>query len=135
MTEADGRDGRDERGAATVLVLAVALAVIAAGAVAALAGAAVELRHRGAVAADAAAVAAAALATSGSEEACRVAGEVARADGAWLASCLLRGAVAEVVVQVAVPAWMRWSTPARLNARAGPAETYRDEPTPLDVPS
>lgn len=126
---------RGERGAATVLVLAIALTVMAAGAVAALAGAAVQLRHRGAFAADAAALAAAVRSTDGSTAACAVAAEVARADAARLTSCVVRGSIADVVVEVHCPRWLPWSAPVRLNARAGPAETYPDEPAPLGAPS
>jgi len=125
----------EERGAATVLVLAVALAVMAGGAVAAVAGAAVQIRHRGAFAADAAALAAAVRSTDGPTSACAVAAEVARADGARLTSCAVRGSICDVVVEVGIPRWLPWSAPARLNARAGPAETYQDEPAPLDAPS
>jgi secretion/DNA translocation related TadE-like protein len=127
---------RGDRGAATVLVLAVAVAVLAAGAVAAMAGAAVALRHRTAVAADAAAVAAAVRAAAGIAPACGAAARVARADGARLTSCTLQGSVAEVVVETVVAGWQRWwLSPVRLNARAGPADTYRDEPAPLAVAS
>lgn len=126
---------RDERGAATLLVLAIALTVMAGGAVAALAGVTVQLRHRGAFAADAAALAAAVRSTDGSTAACAVAAEVARADGARLTSCTVQGSVADVAVEVGLPRWLLWSAPVRLNARAGPAETYPDEPAPLDAPS
>lgn len=126
---------REERGAATVLVLAIALAVVAGGAIAAMAGAAVQLRHRGAFAADAAALAAAVRSPDGSTAACAVAAEVARAGGGRLTSCAVHGSIADVIVEVECPRWLQWSAPIRLNARAGPAETYPDEPAPLGAPS
>jgi secretion/DNA translocation related TadE-like protein len=124
-----------ERGAATVLVLAVAAAVLAAGVLATAAGGLVVLRHRAAVAADNAALAAALSAPVGPPAACTSAAQVARANGARLAGCTLHDAVAEVTVTAAPSAWLRWVGTVRLNARAGPAETYPDEPVPLDVAS
>jgi secretion/DNA translocation related TadE-like protein len=118
-----------------VLVLAVSCVVMAAGVVATMAGTAVLLRHRAAVAADAAALAAATRVGTGPTSACSTAGGVARADGASLTSCTLVGSVAEVTVAVHPPEWLAWLPDARLNARAGPAATYGEEPAPLARPS
>jgi len=126
---------RDQDGAATVFVLAVAGAVLAAGGVGSAVGEAVLLRHRAGVAADAAALAAALRATAGGEHACERAAELARRDGARLVACIVRGPIAEVSVTVSADGWLAWLPPIRLNARAGPAETYREKPTPLDMPS
>jgi secretion/DNA translocation related TadE-like protein len=124
-----------DQGAATVLVLAVAAAVLAAGVVATVAAGLALLRHRAAIAADNAALAAALSAPVGAPAACASAAQVARANGAQLAGCTLHDAVAEVTVTAAPGAWLSWVGAVRLNARAGPAETYPDEPVPLDVAS
>ena len=125
-----GRGGQD--GAATILVLAVAGAVLAAGAVVSAVGEAVLLRHRAGTAADAAALAAALRATAGPADACGRAAELARSNGASLVACDVRGAVADVSVSVDAAGWLAWLPPVRLNARGGPAETYREKPTSLD---
>jgi secretion/DNA translocation related TadE-like protein len=124
-----------DHGAATVLVLAVAGAVLAAGVVATAAGGLALLRHRAAVAADNAALAAAWSAPLGAPAACASAAEVARADGARLTGCMLQDAVAEVTVSASPSAWLSWVAAVRLDARAGPAETYPVESVPLDVAS
>lgn len=129
------KGGRNQEGAATVFVLAVAGAVLAAGGLGAAVGEAVLLRHRAGAAADAAALAAALPAAAGQGNACGRAAELTRRAGARLGSCTVRGAIAEVSVTVSADGWLAWLPPVRLNARAGPVETYREEPTPLDVPS
>jgi secretion/DNA translocation related TadE-like protein len=117
-----------------VLVLAVtALLCAAALAVAAL-GAAVLTRHRGALAADAAALAAAAQVSAGTS-ACAVARELAEGNGARLVRCRVTGAVVDVTVVVPPPRWATWLGHVRLNARAGPAETYPEKYAPVGLAS
>jgi secretion/DNA translocation related TadE-like protein len=119
--------GRDETGSGTVLALAgVVVLVLTALALLAVA-AAVSARTRAAAAADEAALAAAWWVGAGDRAACANAARVARLDGAVLATCHLAGAVADVAVDVPAPSWLRWAGSARLNARAGPAETYQEQ--------
>lgn len=126
------RARRREAGAATVLVLAASAAVLAAGGVGAAMSGAVVVRHRAATAADASALGAALQAGGGQQAACARAGRLARANHARLVACTLRGGVAEVSVAAHAGGWLAWLPAVRLNARAGPAETYREEPAPLD---
>ena len=131
----------DERGSATVLVLAAVGLVLAAGALVTAIASAVNARHQGAVAADAAALAAASRASAGPEAACALAARVARADGVRLRACVINAAVASVAVQavVRIPWWGQGGV-VQLDARAGPcpnspAQTNRDKATPVVRPS
>lgn len=124
-----------------MLALALVMAIVATGAVAATVGAAVDARHRAAAAADAAALAAATHVDEGPDPACELAGRVARADGAALLACTFAGPVATVSVAATTrmtlfgEPLLGTDTTARLNARAGPAETNRDKAVPLVRPS
>lgn len=112
----------DDRGVAAAFVLmTVTLLVVAGGAGVAL-SAAVFDHARAGIAADAAALAAAGAATAGEGVACAAAARVTAADGARLTRCSVRGAVADVSVRAATPAWLAWAGAATLNARAGPAD-------------
>jgi secretion/DNA translocation related TadE-like protein len=82
---------------------------------------AVVARHRAGGAADLAALAAADHALDGPQTACRLAAEVARAQGALLRGCQVAGEVVEVVAEV---------RGARVRSRAGPA----DLPAPTEPP-
>ena len=119
-----GPPGAGERGAATLLVLAVCGLLMFVGL--ALAGvAAIVLAQRSAqAAADLAALAGATAAVSGAD-ACAVAGDVAAANGAVLAHCELAGLVVTIGVSVEGPRLVdrRYDVTAR--ARAGPAEGAR----------
>jgi secretion/DNA translocation related TadE-like protein len=132
MSRRSTHDGSAQDGSATVLVLAVASALLAAGVVGSAVGGAVLLRHRAASAADAAALAAAMRADAGPGAACARGAALARANGGRLVSCSVHGPVADVSVAVSAGGWLSWLPAVRLNARAGPAETYREEPAPLD---
>ena len=122
-------------GAGSILAVAAMAVVLLAGALGTAVVEAVQVRHLAAGAADAAALAAAAQATQGAATACASAALVARTDGARLERCDLSGDVATVTVSAAPPALFAWQGVARLNARAGPAETYREKPAPLAGPS
>ncbi|WP_267244144.1 Rv3654c family TadE-like protein [Streptomyces sp. PR69] len=105
-----------ERGSATVLT-AMAVTVLCAVFAAALAlGQAVAARHRAAAAADLAALAAADRALHGPSAACASAVRTARAQGAAVVSCTVRGEVAEVTARARFGPY----APA-VRARAGPA--------------
>ncbi|MFJ6047663.1 MULTISPECIES: Rv3654c family TadE-like protein [unclassified Streptomyces] len=104
-----------DRGSATVWAALVATVLGAVFGGVLLLGQAVVARHRAAAAADLAGLAAAATWAHGPEAACAAALRVARAQGAALGGCLVRGEVAEVTAEVAAGPF----TPA-VRARAGP---------------
>jgi secretion/DNA translocation related TadE-like protein len=114
---------RDDRGSATVWVLALSGVLLSFGAAAVLVGTAVAARHRAEAAADLAALAAAGSAVSGTADPCVAASSIASANGAVLESCTVNpGAVVEIRVGVRVtmaPLGVRW---AHADARAGPVE-------------
>ncbi|MER5948922.1 Rv3654c family TadE-like protein [Streptomyces sp. NPDC001904] len=107
---------RGDRGSATVWVV-MAMAAVGAvfGGVLAL-GQAVQLRHRAGGAADLAALAAADQWTKGPARACALADRVARAQGARVVRCAVRGEVAEVTAGAGSGVLA-----AEVRARAGPA--------------
>lgn len=111
----------DERGAASILVLALSalLGLIASTVVAV--GAVGTARHRASTAADLAALAAAGRALEGAAAACAAAQDVAQAQGAGLGACRLTGDVADVAVEVRPAGPLGRLGSARGSARAGPA--------------
>ncbi|WP_426242841.1 Rv3654c family TadE-like protein [Nocardioides sp. LHG3406-4] len=110
---------RDERGSASVLVVTVAgvlvLVALALSAVAGMIGA----HRRAQSAADLAALAAADALSRGGDG-CVVAGAVAQANGAALASCRVEGADVWVEVRVRGPDWRGAGRDHVARARAGP---------------
>jgi secretion/DNA translocation related TadE-like protein len=124
-----------EQGSASVLVIAVMIVVLAAGAFATAVAEAVAARHEAAVAADASALAAAAHLVAGGAVACELAARVAIADGAQLRGCAIQAGAATVTVEVAHRLVFAWPAVVRLNARAGPTETYREKAAPVHRPS
>ena len=112
---------REERGSATVLVLAAGVLLALAAAVLTSLGAVGVARHRAGTAADLAALAAAARALSGQDAACTAARSVAHDVGAELRSCTVDGRTAVVVVEVRPPGRLGELGAARSRARAGPA--------------
>ncbi|MGY1914795.1 Rv3654c family TadE-like protein [Blastococcus sp. SYSU DS0973] len=112
---------RNERGSATVWVLALSavLALLATAAV--LVGVAAVARHRAAGAADLAALAAAGRAVLGNPAACPAAAEVAATNGAELTGCRVgEHGVVEVAVAVPVRLGRLGVHTAHGRARAGP---------------
>jgi secretion/DNA translocation related TadE-like protein len=102
-----------------MLALAGVLAVV--GAAAVLVAVAATARHRAGNAADLAALAAAGRAVIGDPDACTVAAEVARGNGARLATCTVEdGAVVAVTVAVPVRLGPLGVHHATGRARAGP---------------
>lgn len=134
-TPCDAEGGCPDEGSGSILAVTVMAVVLLAGALGTAVVEAVQVRHVAAGAADAAALAAAAQASRGAARACASAAAVARADGARLERCELSGDVATVTVSAAPLALLGWQGVARLNARAGPTETYPEKPTPLVGPS
>lgn len=110
----------DDRGSASVLVLALASVLALVAALVAGAGAVAIARHRAASAADLAALAAADRALDGPAAACSAAGRAVAAVSASLDRCVLEDDVADVVVSVrpggAIGSW----GVARSHSRAGP---------------
>ena len=111
---------REERGAATLIVLALSGLLMFVGL--ALAGvAAIVLAQRSAqAAADLSALAGASAAVSGSN-ACEAAAAIAEANGATLADCRLAGQVVAVAVTAAGPQLIDRRYDVTAEARAGPA--------------
>jgi secretion/DNA translocation related TadE-like protein len=110
-----------DRGAATLLVLALAGLLAVVGALAATVGAVAVARHRAASAADLAALAAADRALQGPVVACQAAARAASAASATLERCRLTGEVADVAVSVRPPGALGSWGMARSHSRAGPS--------------
>ncbi|MBB5787599.1 Rv3654c family TadE-like protein [Jiangella mangrovi] len=109
-----------ERGAGTVLVLAVVLVVMVAVQAVAVLAAGQTARHRAAAAADLAALAAAQRLASGAVDPCADAGRIAQANGADLRDCVVDGAEVEVQVRVETQSALPWLPAQDRRARAGP---------------
>lgn len=110
----------DERGAATVLAVALLGLLVLVGAALSVVGAMFAAHRSAQAAADLAALAGAAAAQD-SGDACGVAAATAAANGARLVDCVLAGRDVRVTVEVTGPRW-RGVTPGDLVAesRAGP---------------
>jgi secretion/DNA translocation related TadE-like protein len=111
---------RDERGAATVLVLAFLGLLLFVGAALGVVGALVRAHRSAQSAADLAALAAASALARG-DDPCVAAASVASANGADLVSCAPDGLEARVGVEVAGPRWLGQTADLQAEARAGPA--------------
>jgi secretion/DNA translocation related TadE-like protein len=111
---------RDERGAATVLVLAFLGLLLFVGAPLGVVGALVRTHRSAQSAADLAALAAASALARG-EDPCASATSVAAANGAALESCAPDGLEARIAVEVAGPRWLGQGADLQAEARAGPA--------------
>jgi secretion/DNA translocation related TadE-like protein len=110
---------RDDRGAATLLILAMAGVLLLVGAALGVVQAMVVAHRRAQAAADLAALAGAAALARGAD-ACASATAMAAANGADLASCLPSGSEVRVVVTVGGPHWLGQSADLSATARAGP---------------
>lgn len=111
-----------ERGAATVLVVAMAGLLLLIGAAAGVVGAIVAAHRSAQSAADLVALAGAAtLADHSGRDPCAAAGEVAAANDARIGRCAVEDA--DVVVEVTVPGprWLGQDQDLTARARAGPA--------------
>ena len=109
-----------DRGAATLLVLAIGLFLVAAGMAGASVGAARVGRHAARTAADLGALAGAAKAILGPEVACARAGRFVVANGGRMTSCTVEGLDVVVRAEVLVPAVPGLDARAVATARAGP---------------
>ena len=110
----------DERGAATLLVLAMAGVLLLVGAALGVVVAMVRAHRTAHSAADLAALAGAQAVQRGGD-ACARAAAIARANGAHLSGCSPQGSVLTVQVTVAGPHWLGQSADLSAQARAGPA--------------
>jgi secretion/DNA translocation related TadE-like protein len=111
---------RDERGAATVLVLAMAGVLMLLGAALAVVTAMVAAHRTAQSAADLAALAGARGVGDG-RDGCAVAAVVAAANQARLVGCAVAGRVVDVSVEVAGPRWLGQAADLGARSRAGPA--------------
>ncbi|MFC8230383.1 Rv3654c family TadE-like protein [Streptomyces sp. NPDC057287] len=118
------KGGTGDQGLATVWAAVTTATLCAVFAVVLALGQAVAARHSAGGAADLAALAAADQALRGAETACRVASEVAGAQGAQIVRCAVRGEVADVTARVCFGPYA-----LEVRSRAGPAEVPL--PTPL----
>jgi len=109
--------GQADRGAASILVLAIGLVLVAAGLAGAFVANARVARHQARVAADFGALAGALRVAEGQDSACAAAARLVEANGGVLVSCQVQGL--EVVVRVTVTMG-RLPRPAHAAARAGP---------------
>ena len=112
-----------ERGAATVLVVAVLGLLLLVGAALGVVGAMVKAHRVAQAAADLAALAGASALADG-QDACAAATRVATANGATVVSCAPDGLEVRVTVEATGPRWLGQSADLVAEARAGPA-TYR----------
>jgi secretion/DNA translocation related TadE-like protein len=112
--------GRRDRGAASILVVAMGLVFVAAGVAGAAVGSARVARHEARTAADLGALAGAAKVIEGDMAACAAAARYVTANAARLTSCRLQGW--EIVIQVEVTATPlpNLTRQVRAAARAGP---------------
>lgn len=123
----------DERGAATVLAVAMAGVLLLVGAATGVVGAIVVDHRRAQAAADLAALAAAAHPDPGRDP-CTTAARVATANGATLRSCRRDGPDVVVTVVVQGPRWLGQEGDLTASARAGP-DPARPDPAPATAPA
>jgi secretion/DNA translocation related TadE-like protein len=114
---------RGDRGAATIVVLAVGLVLLGLGVAGAAVGAARVARHEARTAADLGALAGAMRVLEGPDAACARAGELVSRNGGRLAECTVDGLDLVVAVEVDVTPLPGLTRTARAAARAGPVRT------------
>jgi secretion/DNA translocation related TadE-like protein len=112
-------DLNDERGAATVLVVALLGLLLFVGAALGVVGALVQAHRVAQSAADLAALAAASALARG-EDPCSAAASVAAANGAEAVRCAPDGLEVRVGVRVTGPRWLGQAADLDAEARAGP---------------
>jgi secretion/DNA translocation related TadE-like protein len=110
----------DQRGSATVLVVAVAGVLLLVGAALGVVAALVVAHRAAQSGADLAALAGAQALGRGADG-CRAAGETATANDVRLTGCTTRGRVVEVTVSAPGPRWLGQTSDLSAVARAGPA--------------
>lgn len=113
------RPERDDRGAATVLVVAFLGLLLLLGAALGVVGAMVRAHRTAQSAADLAALAAAAALADG-HDACAAAAEVAAANDTRVLTCTPLGVDVRLTVEAAGPRWLGQAADLTAEARAGP---------------
>jgi secretion/DNA translocation related TadE-like protein len=111
---------RDQRGSATLLVVAMCGVLLLIGAALGVVTAMVVAHRSAQSGADLAALAGAEAAGRGGD-ACRSAGQVAAANAVRLTGCDVHGRVVEVTVSAPGPHWLGQTADLAATARAGPA--------------
>jgi len=111
---------KGDRGAGTILVLAMGLLLVAAGVAGAAIGAARVGRHEARTAADLGALAGAARAIDGQPAACARAARLVAANNATLISCVVSELEIVIYVEVVVTPLPGLARRATAGARAGP---------------
>lgn len=111
----------DQRGAASILVVAMAGVLLLVGAAAGVVAAIVVAHRKAQAAADLAALAGATTLADHARDPCAAARDVASANDATLASCVVEGADVVVRVTVRGPRWLGQDRDLVGSARAGPA--------------
>jgi len=114
------RERPADRGAATIMVLAIGLVLIGIAVAGAAVGAARVARHEARTAADLGALAGAMRVLEGSDSACARAGELVSRNGGRLAACTVDGLDLIVTAEVDVTPLPGLTRTARAAARAGP---------------
>ncbi|MEV1287757.1 Rv3654c family TadE-like protein [Micromonospora sp. NPDC049679] len=113
----------DDRGAASLWLLAVGLVFVAAGLAGAAVGAARVARHQARVAADLGALAGAARAIEDQQAACERAAHIVAANGGRVTDCVVDGLDLILTVTVTVEPLPGLFRVANASARAGPINT------------
>ena len=117
------RSALPERGAATVLVVAMTGLLLLVGCAAGVVGAIVVAHRTAQAAADLAALAGAEAAVEHSgRDPCRTAADIASANGATLVRCTVDDTDVRVEVSVPGPRWLGQDRDLSAEARAGPAD-------------
>jgi secretion/DNA translocation related TadE-like protein len=111
---------RDQRGSATVLVIAMSGVLLLVGAALGVVAAVVVAHRVAQAAADLAALAGAEAAGRGAD-ACAVAAHVAAANHARVTACRAEGRIVEVSVSAPGPHWLGQTADLAARSRAGPA--------------
>jgi secretion/DNA translocation related TadE-like protein len=111
---------RDDRGAATLLVVAFLGLLLFVGAALGAVGALVGSHRSAQSAADLAALAGASALARG-EDPCAAAASIARANGASVVACAPDGLEVRVGVEVTGPRWLGQAADLEAEARAGPS--------------
>lgn len=124
--------GSPDPGSATIWVVALASILWCTAAVAVVVADVRATHHEARAAADMAALAAAGRARGGEAMACRAADSVARANGSRLVTCVVRGGIADVTVEVplSLPFGLRTGVDGVImRARAGPSQPGAEQIT------
>ena len=111
---------RDERGSATLLVVAMAGVLVLLGSALAVVTAMVAAHRAAQSAADLAALAGARDVAVG-RDGCATATRIAAANGARLTGCAVSGLVVDVQVEVVGPHWLGQTADLAAGSRAGPS--------------